>query len=229
LAINLKDLQPLRGMTISSQIVSRVRDALFAGELSTGDVLGSEADLVKQFGVSRMSVRDALRSLEAMGIVEIRMGAKGGATIAAGSSDRFADALAIQLVLLGVTRQEILQARAGLESMTAALAAAHASESDLASMRDLLDKAGRHLDDPQQSGALGEKFHMAVAHAAGNAVLVAQLKAMRAVLCRRTAPLEHADAKRMLEIHTELYELIAAGDVEQARSRMETHVRHWIS
>lgn len=229
MAVNVTDFRPLRGMTISSQIVGRIRDALFAGELATGDVLGSEADLVKQFGVSRMSVRDALRSLEAMGIVEIRMGAKGGATIAAGSSDRFADALAIQLVLLGVTRDEILQARAALESMTAALAAAHASESDLASMRDLLDEARCHLDDPQRSAALGEKFHMAVARAAGNAVLIAQMKAMREVLCRPAEPLVRSRAKRMLEIHTELYKLIAAGDVERARSSMESHVRQWIS
>ena len=83
MAFSISEFTPARGMTLSSQIVAYIRDALFAGDLASGDVLGSEGELSKQFGVSRMSVRDALRSLEAMGIVDIKMGSKGGATIAA--------------------------------------------------------------------------------------------------------------------------------------------------
>ena len=130
MAFNISEFQPTRGMTLSSQIVSHIRDALFAGDLAPGDVLGSEADLSRQFGVSRMSVRDALRSLEAMGIVDIKMGSKGGAAIAAGHSERFADSLAIQLVLIGVSKDDVLEARAAIESMAANLAARHATRQD---------------------------------------------------------------------------------------------------
>ncbi|MDH4048829.1 MAG: GntR family transcriptional regulator, partial [Gammaproteobacteria bacterium] len=122
-------------------MVAHVRTALFDGELKPGDFLGSEAELSKQFGVSRMSVRDALRSLEALGIVDIRMGSKGGATVSEGSSDRFADALAIQLVLIGVTKDDVLQVREAVESMAAGLAASNASSADIDRMRKLLDEA----------------------------------------------------------------------------------------
>ena len=96
MVLNISEFRRLRGMTLSSQIVAHIRDAIFAGSLKSGDVLGCEADLANQFGVSRMSIRDALRSLEAMGIVEIRTGAKGGAVIAEGNSDRYVDAIAFQ-------------------------------------------------------------------------------------------------------------------------------------
>ena len=225
MSTNLRELQPTRGMTLSSQIVANIRDAVFAGELRTGDVLGSEADLARQFGVSRMSVRDALRSLEAMGIVDIRMGAKGGATIAAGSIDRFADALAVQLVLIGITKADLVQARAATESMTAELAALHATPADLAEIRAIVDEAENSTGDADRTVMLGEKFHLAVARAAHNQILLAQLQAMRDVLWRpgRQPGPEHA--KCIAHVHRALYELIAAGQAEEARQLMSSHVK----
>ena len=229
MAANLRAFRPSRGMTLSSQIVAQIRDALFAGDLKTGDVLGSEADLAKLFGVSRMSVRDALRSLEAMGIVDIRMGAKGGATIAAGSGDRFADALAIQLKLIGVTREEILQARAGIESMTVAMATIYGSKDDLEGIRQVLEDARQSLDNPERSARLGEEFHMAIARATRNDVLIAQLRAMRDVLIPTTRWPDYEQAKKMLEVHTGIFRIMESGDAAAARDAMVEHVKHWIT
>ena len=69
---------PGRSGSLSSQIVSDVRDTLFGKKLKPGDFLGTENDLAQRYDVSRIVARDALRTLEALGIVEIRMG-KGGA------------------------------------------------------------------------------------------------------------------------------------------------------
>lgn len=229
MAANLGAFRPSRGMTLSSQIVAQIRDALFAGDLKTGDVLGSEADLAKLFGVSRMSVRDALRSLEAMGIVDIRMGAKGGATIAAGSGDRFADSLAIQLKLIGVTREEILQARAGIESMTVAMATMHGTADDIDRIRQVLVEAEKHLDNPEKSAILGEEFHMAIAQATRNEVLIGQLRAMREVLMPPAQWPDHDQAQKMLDVHQELFRFIESGDAAAARDAMVEHVKHWIT
>ncbi len=229
MAANIGAFRPSRGMTLSSQIVKQIRDALFAGQLKPGDVLGSEGELAKRFGVSRMSVRDALRSLEALGIVDIKMGAKGGAAIAEGSGDRFADALAIQLKLIGVTREDVLQARAGIESMTVAMAAMHAGKDELGRIRALLDEAAGCLDDPERSALLGEEFHMAIAKATGNEVLVAQLRAMREVLHPPARWPDHEQAQHMLDVHRELFRLIESGDAAAARDAMVDHVRHWIT
>ena len=76
--------QDVRAQSVSSRIVDQVRAALFRGELKPGDVLGSETDLAQKFGVSRVPVRDAFKTLQALGIVEVKMGANGGARIAAG-------------------------------------------------------------------------------------------------------------------------------------------------
>ena len=165
MAIDYSKFQPAQGRTLSSQIVDLIRDALFSGALKSGDTVGSEAELAQKLGVSRMSVRDALRSLEALGIVEIRMGAKGGAIVAQGSTKRFSDALAIQLTLLGVRKEDALQAQVAIESMSVQLAAMNATPQDLNRMRDLLDQARRKTDDSYESSNLGEAFHLAVVRA----------------------------------------------------------------
>ena len=94
---------PGRSASLSSQIVADVRDALFAKKLRPGEVLGTENELAAKYGVSRIVARDALRTLEALGIVEIRMGKGGGARIARGNPRLFGEALAVQLDLTGVT------------------------------------------------------------------------------------------------------------------------------
>ena len=71
-----------RSSSLSAQVVAEVRDALFAKRLRPGDFLGTEKDLAARFDASRIVARDALRTLEALGIVEIRMGKGGGARIA---------------------------------------------------------------------------------------------------------------------------------------------------
>lgn len=229
MVLNISEFRRLRGVTLSSQIVSHIRAAIFAGELTSGDVLGSEADLARQFGVSRMAIRDSLRSLEAMGLVDIKIGAKGGATIAQANPDRYVDALAVQMVLLGVTREQLLQARAAIESMTATLAAKRASENDLNKIRLVLEEAEQKLDDPRESARLGEAFHLAVAEAAGNDVLTSQLKAVSDALENPDHLPDRKRARHILEVHQSLFELIAAGDEQGARENMMDHVERWIT
>ena len=96
---------PFRSATMSTQIVAQVRDALFARELRPGDFLGTEKDLASRFGVSRIVARDALRTLEAQGVVDIKVGSGGGARIAQGNARLFAEAshnrvLVVQLISL---------------------------------------------------------------------------------------------------------------------------------
>src|SRR3974390_2744623 len=79
-----------RSSSLSAQVVAEVREALFAKRLRPGDFLGTEKDLAARFDASRIVARDALRTLEALGIVEIRMGKGGGARIAHGNPRLFA-------------------------------------------------------------------------------------------------------------------------------------------
>src|SRR5438552_3653859 len=105
-----------RQASLSVQIVTQVREDLFEKRLKPGDFVGTEKDLAARYGVSRIVARDALRTLAALGIVDIRMGKGGGARIALGNPRLFAEALAVQLDLTGVTAAEVLDAQRAIET-----------------------------------------------------------------------------------------------------------------
>src|SRR5690348_13904320 len=154
---------PFRTATMSTQIVVQVREALFAKDLRPGDFLGTEKDLAERFGVSRIVARDALRTLEAQGIVDIKVGAGGGARISQGNTRLFAEALAVQLDLAGVSVAEIMDAQRAIECLGAELAALNSTADDHARLRALNDETERRIDDVAAFTRLGREFHLAVA------------------------------------------------------------------
>jgi GntR family transcriptional regulator, transcriptional repressor for pyruvate dehydrogenase complex len=229
--------QDVRPQSVSSRIVEQVRAALFRGELKPGDVLGSESDLARKFGVSRVPVRDAFKTLQALGIVEVKMGANGGARIAAGDPSRFADALAVQLKLVGVGVEEMFDAQIAIEVMATELAAKRAGADDLARLRAILAElqamAQKSLTQAtaQRFTEVAMQFHVALVDAAHNRALSAQFKALRSVLepiyGRRTS---NAIAKRVIAADKAVLDAVAAGDAERAcsliRRRLETIRAH---
>src|SRR5277367_6148916 len=124
--------------TLSSQIVVYVREALFDKSLAPGDFLGTEKDVAARFGVSRIVARDAFRTLQALGVIEIKVGAGGGARIARGDPRLCADAMAVQIGLVGIGAKEILDAQRAVECMAAELAAENATVADLSRLKGLL-------------------------------------------------------------------------------------------
>ena len=166
---------PFRSATMSTQIVAQVRDALFARELRPGDFLGTEKDLAVRFGVSRIVARDALRTLEAQGVVDIKVGSGGGARIARGNARLFAEALAVQLDLAGVSTSEIMDAQRAIECLAAELAAVNSTAEDHARLRELIVDAEGKIDDVVAFTRSSREFHLAVAEASHNRVLVVQL------------------------------------------------------
>jgi GntR family transcriptional regulator, transcriptional repressor for pyruvate dehydrogenase complex len=229
--------QDVRPQSVSSRIVDQVRAALFRGELKPGDVLGSETDLARKFGVSRVPVRDAFKTLQALGIVEVKMGANGGARIAAGDPSRFADALAVQLKLVGISVEEMFDAQIAIEVMATELAAKRAGEADLARLRAILAELQLMSEESlTAAGALrfteiAMDFHAALVDAAHNRALSAQFKALRFVLepiyGRRTS---NAIAKRVIAADKAVLECVAAGNAEGActlmRRRLQTIRAH---
>ena len=83
------------GGIASQQIVGHISQWLYEGKLKPGDFLGSEDVLAERFGVSKLPVRDALRALQAVGLLDIRVGASGGIYVSAADTARFANALAV--------------------------------------------------------------------------------------------------------------------------------------
>lgn len=214
-----------RATTFSARIVARVRDALFEKRLKPGDFLGTEKDLAARFGVSRIVARDALRTLEACGVVEIRVGAGGGARIARGRPELFADALAIQLNLTGVSVAEIMDAQRAIETTAVELAATRADDAQLARLAGLLDEAEALLDDVDRFTRTSWRFHLAIAEASHNRVLAIQLISLQYVAWpSRNRTLTRAVARRVLADHRRIHDRIAARDAGGARAVMADHL-----
>ncbi len=215
-----------RSSSMSAQMVAQVRDDLFAKKLKPGDFLGTEKDLAARFGTSRIVARDALRTLEALGIVEIRMGKGGGARIAHGNPRLFAEALAVQLDLTGVTAAEILDAQRAIETLGAELAAENATPGDIERLRALLTEASAAIDDLDLFTKLSRDFHLAVAEASHNRVIVVQLLSLEHVSWpRRNVTATRKLAGHILEIHSKLADLIELRDAAGARALMDDHVK----
>jgi GntR family transcriptional regulator, transcriptional repressor for pyruvate dehydrogenase complex len=217
---------PFRTATLSTQIVAQVRDLLFAKELRPGDFLGTEKDLAERFGVSRIVARDALRTLEAQGIVDIKVGSGGGARIAQGNARVFAEALAVQLDLAGVSVGEIMDAQRAIECLAGELAALNATPEDIARLHQLNADAERQIDNVAAFTRLGREFHLAVAEASHNRVLVVQLISLQHVSWPAQNPtLTPQVARRIVNVHKELTALIEMRDPAGARHLMDDHVK----
>src|SRR5215472_5558948 len=215
-----------RSSSLSAQIVAEVRDALFTKRLRPGDFLGTEKDLAARFDASRIVARDALRTLEALGVVEIRMGKGGGARIAHGNPRLFAEALAVQLDLTGVSVAEIMDAQRAIETLGAELAAENATTADIEKLRGLLRDAEAAIGDLDEFTRLGRDFHLAVAEASHNRVILVQLVSLEHVSWpRRNVTATPKLARHILEIHAKLVDLIELRDPSGARALMDDHVK----
>jgi GntR family transcriptional repressor for pyruvate dehydrogenase complex len=217
-------IRPLRA---SDEIVLQFRQALFNGLIKPGDVLGTEKSLCADFGVSRTTLRDALRTLEASGVIEVRTGVKGGVRVARPDPMRYADILAMQLQLLGAERNDAIAAQAGLESVAAELAATRAVPEDLDALRGILEQSERLVEAGEYRDN-GYAFHEAVAKASHNWAIITTLRAIHDL--RREPPMQSAlflprRARRLLEIHTEILQAIREHDGERASALMKDHLR----
>jgi GntR family transcriptional repressor for pyruvate dehydrogenase complex len=154
---------------ISSMIVDQIRELIRAGQLVAGDRLPSERDLGERFGVSRVTVREALRGLEANGLVTIKVGANGGAFVTAPTSARVGEGISDLLSLSVVTPAQVTEARQVLELGIVPLVCERADEQDIAELMEICDRADALLKNGEAySVSLSAEFHTRVAKATHN-------------------------------------------------------------
>src|SRR5256714_13491251 len=94
---------PVAVARASSAIAEQIRTAILSGRLKAGDRLSPERELAEQFGVSRVTVRDALRSLEAMGLIAVKVGARGGAFVTAPTGSKVAQTVSGMMMMSATT------------------------------------------------------------------------------------------------------------------------------
>lgn len=191
-----------------------------------GDKLPSERELVARFRVSRVSVREALHSLNTAGLVVVRKGKRGGHFVADPSSRPVTESLKNQLRLGPKTLVYLTEARVLLEPEVARLAARRATAADLAALETLVAEAEALASTGRLPRRYDMAFHRLVAQATHNPVLTLTINSMMDILAERVAELsiDQGVYRKITGFHRRVLEALKARDQEAACRLMRDHV-----
>lgn len=211
--------------------LEHIEARLLAGELGPGDHLPPERQLAAELGVSRSSVREAIRVLEVLGLVRTATGSgpNAGAIIVAAPSGGLSTVMRLQVAAQGFPVADVVEARLVVEPAIAAHLATRgaADVSQASSLLDAMDAPGL---DPAEFLALDARFHLALAEASGNAVLSATMAGLRdsiegyVLAAVPNLPSWWATSARLRAEHRGIVQAIAAGDAQDAARRVRAHV-----
>lgn len=209
-------LQDLPRLTKPQAIVDRLVDFIVARQLSPGDQLPTEKDLMEQLSVGRSSLREAIRKLEALGIVQIRHGMGTFLKRAPGKTE-----VVVPLAIADES-ESLLQAldiRRALESHAAMLAARTATPEQLDTIRRDLEEMERVHQAKGQALEEDLRFHLAVYQASNNPLFEQIISPVRGPFMRFFSQPAGKEpfGKSSFHLHRELYEAIASRDPEGAR------------
>jgi GntR family transcriptional regulator, transcriptional repressor for pyruvate dehydrogenase complex len=213
------------------QIIFQIEEAILEGRLRPGDRLPAERTLAETFGVSRASVREALRVLEVFGVVVARRGTgpDAGSIVAEGAGDGLANALRLHAGLLRIGTRDIVDIRAVLEGHAAREAARSKPADGIGELRELIDTM-RAAEDIEAYHRVDTEFHVALARASGNALLPVLMEALRNTMQRDMvdgfSQLDdwRAMRDRLVKEHTTIVDRIADGDPEGAATALVAHI-----
>ena len=220
------NFQTINRQGAAQSVADQMMDLIFAKELLPGHELPSEGDLAGLFGVGKSSVREALRSLEALGVVDIRHGKR--AVVRQPSSEAMAKMYKFLIFSSRSGLDDILEFRSILETEAVVFAAQRRTEEQLKAIKDALDTFVESLNGPQEVFIDNDMlFHISIAEAVGNIVLSYTLHAYREVIResiqRLFIPLEQRSSEGLLKRHVNIYECIAAKDPAGAKEAMQVH------
>ena len=221
-----KTIDPERRSSTSEEVVTQLREMIQRGDLRPGDRLPPERNLAKLLGVSRPTLRAAIRSLSAVGVLHSKQGAGTFVVNSDGPPTLDSAPLRMMASLHGFTTSEMFEARRSLEMAIAALAAERATGEQMASMAEEIAGMFASLDDPEQFLVHDMRFHQMVAAASGNRILTALMNMVATILLDvRSKTVKRAkDLKESAEMHRQIYRAIREHNSEAARTAMHDHL-----
>jgi DNA-binding FadR family transcriptional regulator len=212
----LPNKNPIHRQNATEAVFDDIRLAINSGRLAVGSRLPSETLLAQHYGVSRPILREALRSLQTLGMTQTRTGS-GTYVVAATPSP--------QLAYGGYSARDLMEARPFIEVPAAGWAAIRRTDSDLATLLDLCDKMDVE-EEPEIWVRLDSQFHSAIAEASGNAVFAKIVADAREALTRQSEIVNLMADRRVVSSreHRRIVEAIAAGSQDEARKAMADHL-----
>jgi DNA-binding FadR family transcriptional regulator len=231
----------VRPLSLAELVADSLREQIVGGELADGDVLPKQEDLIAEFGVSKPSLREALRILEAEGLVQVRRGKFGGAVVRRPRVGNAAATIELVLRSMDASSSDVVQALQGIEPVCAGLCARRPDRATevVPRLREVHDRALAALDDLRSYTTLARRFHEELVATCGNQTMILLMGALETICSADSAlwidrllteeagaiPIDDAEYRRVgLEDHAEVLACIDAGDVEGAETAARRHV-----
>jgi GntR family transcriptional repressor for pyruvate dehydrogenase complex len=215
-------------------IADELRSLIVSGELTEGDSLGREPDLVERFGVSRPSLREALRILEAEGLITVVRGVRGGVVVHEPDERMTARTAALVLQARNVPLADVFEARSLLEPIAAkAIATIRGRRAAIRELRELIKHEEASVEDPEQFGVANAAFHERLVALAGNQTLSIVAEMLNEIVAVAVTAVSQVDdvvgslriRRRGIRSQQRLLDLLEAGDGEAAEEHWRSHMQ----
>ena len=222
--LNPIDFTPLAKAGMSDMLIQRILGFVTAGRLKPGDRLPSERELSERFQVSRPTVREAMKALHFLGVVEIHHG--GGAFVSALNAAELLGPLSFFLNLSEVTVEKLYDARRLIEGEICALAVGYGSAEDFAHLENLISQQEAQKSYADEYLALDSQFHEYLGEMSRNPFLSRASRSLNVlgIEFRRKAANSKETPTRSIEDHRAILNALRAGDPEAARNAMVAHM-----
>lgn len=212
-------------ISISEEIAQQIMDLIASGDLKPGQRLPSERDLCKNFGAGRSSLREALRCLSILGVLNARVGE--GTTVASDGGKFLGKITEWRMITEKHDIENLLEVRIGLEGVSAANAALRATQKELEHLEELISQMKGAVQERKHFASLDLEFHLALARASGNDFLIDLISMIRSQLARgltKVLLLPNAIPLSLKE-HIAVFEAVRKRDSEAARNAMHGHLQ----
>ena len=211
----------------SEVLASRLRELIIQGRIPPGDFLPSERELVVESGLSRTSVRDALRVLETDGLITTKVGRTGGSMVTLPGRASVARSVEVFVRTHGIRLESLLECRVAVEPTLARLAAKNRTQAQLKEITAIHETFVASVDDVPSYKNINLDWHLAVARASANEPLMALMEAVSMPI-RDAMNYRHVTTPELrqgaVRAHTVILKAIAEQDGDAAFKRMERHV-----
>lgn len=221
------NFQPIRSTRAFEEIAAQIRTELAEGRLRVGNRLPSERALSEQFGVSRNTLREALRSLENAGLLRLQKGATGGAFITEVKGDTITTSMLDMFHVGAIPPEKLTEARIWLESIVVREACMRATPADLQLLRDNIQQAeqAKSEGDFHRRAQTHLEFHRILARMTGNPIMVIVMDGVLAVLRHFVFSIGNYDNAFVLPSRQRFMKCMEARNVEGAVSEMEASLK----
>jgi GntR family transcriptional repressor for pyruvate dehydrogenase complex len=228
--------QPVRRVRAYEAIVSQVEEAIRRGDLMPGDRLPSERDLMVQFGLSRSTIREALRVLESNGLVRSRPADQRGVEVLAYSTHSLSQSIYSLLQLERLTLHDLIFFRMLVEGTLSGLAAGFRTDDDLVKLQASIERMREAAKtNPEVFSQSDVAFHETISEIAGNRLLIVCNEVVRSsvhnLISEKIASGERRTEQMLeaVERHEALYQAIRSGDSDAAIRVSRTNLYEYYS